>query len=1313
MTIAANTTITQALNHYVLDTAKTLLSQGPTGYGLSPISDYIGTGTLIKAVNWANLYNDVNKAYVHQNGVSLVYPSGEFPVQGARLSRGFVDALITAADSITSPSNRYTVHSSQLKTYTTGSVGRNSTFTEALVNTVDMVWPDELAADWYFNLGGSVRTDLSATVPTPGVDTEHDLVVNLVNGFRNTVQVPFDRDIWLATKVAPGRSLVSSHTTSTSVGTFTAYFTVSNTYQILDSAYANTSTIRVTTEIIPTTIESLIPQFTLTAAVTVTNLASTGSIVAIDPEVTQTKDFDDNVASTNVRRTRTLAVSTASLYYSLVGGSTSTVQSFTIYNQNVDATSSVATITEILIGSNVVTPYPFYEDPLPITIGVGSSAVVLLHWDKPTVALKDLGEFSNPIVIKSNNTRGDVVIPTRVKVLEPLGVWAFSTSSVTTNLTTYKKLTESIRIVTQYSELRNIDVNAISLTGSSNFTLVKKPSVADPTIIITYDPIETANGAYTASLTVTAEVVDITGDYLTSQHTFSFTVNQALADANLGNWISPLGPINGVIGASYDIIGGQRWLTLGVGTGADGSPTIDQGGGNYARAEYLGINNHSLTPTTYAFKQYTSSKAEWAQFGQFIKDYGIYSTQPYIKHTDPKCQFDIDIDTPGLYTVKYSVYETGYVELDDVRISLTTPSVSNYQSAASRTLNLTAGTHTLRFVGNLGMALTITDATGKVIWSTLNITQEGPAYRYWYEVYRFPIYMDGKQVTLKSKDYRVKDTALARTTATKKYYPYGDFYGRSKTDYGNIFEVKSFGTGKVKISIEPIIQQGNVEDTLTLGTLSFAFYYLQKSIPRYTHKTGGRFDGNSVFTDRFSGFDKYGTVLTDQVVIPRQFNYDNKNNILDMVVTFYLSNLLVDLVVIETGLFQAWVFTGSVYEYSSVSVGAWLLEKAGVDLTSNTVGGWIVQSFDQYFGTSLASLPSDALGYLSGLQNSAIALGESISAGTTQVLSGVKAVYAPLTELGQDATILFNDLYAGEATAEATAAGFSSELTPVLLESLGSTGAAFAIGATGVALTVVGISKIREGIQNGDIGAVAIGAAASYGGWALAGDLILGAAAGGCFTGNTVVELGDGTTKPIKDIEVGTAVKNANGTGINLVTYVEHASGATFPTLYSPDFNIEPFATSNHPLKVDGEWAAPDHQYYLWLNTKQLAEYRSSTNKDTTVYNLWVTGDHTYRANGFGTTSIIGDGGAMLNCLKHQILTDSDIEKIIIDMVSSTPINTYGSYLINRFLGRFDTKLITVPLVYFACAEKGTIRRSIFWAASELVGRTAKLIKRK
>jgi len=1276
MIIAPNTTITQAGYHYILDTIRTVLSTSTTGYGIVSVSDYIGTGTLISTKPWENLYNDLNKAYVHQTGISLDYPSNTFPTPGSVLSRSFVNTLTEAADSVAV--NKYTVAANQLASVTTGSVSGTSTFTSVLTNTVFLEWSDEQSIDWYFNLGGKIVTNLTAPVPAT-TDTEHLLVVDLINNFTSTIAVPFDRTLWLATKTAPGRIYTTNSTASTSTGPFTAYFTVSNTYQILDGDYSTTSTIKVNTEIIPTTVEELVPLFNLTATVTVTNYFSTGSIVAIRPELTQTRDFDDFVTSPNVRRTRTLTPSLSNLYYTMLGGSTSSVQTIEITNTNIDPTSSVATITGITISSDVVTPY-LSHSALPITLPVGSTATLSLYWDKPTISAKELGEHYNSIVIQSNNTKGDLVLPVRVLVNEPPGDWDFSPASHTETLTTYKQLIKNIRIVPEFSTVRRIVSYNLAQGSGVNFSILKTPSTVDPTVVIAYEPFKTDTGTYTGTFTVTVEIADTTGDYIQITKSFVFTVNQNIVDSNLGTWISPVGAVNSVIGASYDIIDGERYLTIGVGVGADGSPTVDEGGGSdlYANVNYLGVSSDTISSLRYKFKSYFAVTmlpipGPFGFFGGrgeiapnpdvFLSTYGIVSSQAYIGPDDTQCTFNVDIPTSGNYTIKYSVYETGYVEIDGNKIiNLSAYDLNNYQSTTSAIVNLTAGTHTIRFVGNLCIALTVVDQTDNLIWSTLNAVQS-LFYKNWWEVYRFPINMDGQNKTMDSKLYRVKDTATLKSTAESKLFPYGDFFGYSATDYGSMFRIRSNGKGDITILMVPPIQPGKIGDTVTVGSLFFAFYYNQLSIPRYTHKTGGQYDGDPTYTDYFVGFNKYGAVKTSKVAIPRGFKYNTSNNsVLDSLITFFLSSLITDYIIINLGLFQATYYLagGTLVLTQNVSFGIYMLSKLGVNVgTSQTIAQYIVQYFTSFF--------QPAGGFFGGSQAGAVLaqwFPAAQSAGTAGAITAGEIAYLGM-DLGYsalipaDTAIVTSVEYMGAAAADVNAALYLQELTA-------TPAGAFVVGAVGVVLAVAGINYFIKGLREGDIGKVVVGGAS-----AAVGLYIIFSTGLFCFKGDTKIKLADGTCKRIADFTGGELVFNHDCSSINCVRFVIEN-----PNYIGPLYGINestPFVSYNHPLIIHGELSSFDPEYvhnnYPWLgNCKKIEPISSQMTNTGPVYNLLVDGDGTYTVNDYGASSVLGSGGVLIECVDKGLISKEQAFKVL------EKLNSLGGKNLHDFYNIIHTK---------------------------------------
>ena len=58
---------------------------------------------------------------------------------------------------------------------------------------------------------------------------------------------------------------------------------------------------------------------------------------------------------------------------------------------------------------------------------------------------------------------------------------------------------------------------------------------------------------------------------------------------------------------------------------------------------------------------------------------------------------------------------------------------------------------------------------------------------------------------------------------------------------------------------------------------------------------------------------------------------------------------------------------------------------------------------------------------------------------------------------------------------------------------------------------------------------------------------------------------------------------NKDRTATNKVTFIEKHNQVQKILIYFHLNEIEPFATTNHPLFVDGEWVAVDVNDYPWL----------------------------------------------------------------------------------------------------------------------------------
>jgi hypothetical protein len=182
---------------------------------------------------------------------------------------------------------------------------------------------------------------------------------------------------------------------------------------------------------------------------------------------------------------------------------------------------------------------------------------------------------------------------------------------------------------------------------------------------------------------------------------------------------------------------------------------------------------------------------------------------------------------------------------------------------------------------------------------------------------------------------------------------------------------------------------------------------------------------------------------------------------------------------------------------------------------------------------------------------------------------------------------------------------------------------------------------------------------------------------GDCFTADTMVIMSNMKEKPISEIEVGDFVFGHNGSKYNEVLFVEKVVDTHWSHLYSPDVEIKPFITINHPTYIDDELYAciPEEtmKMYPWLG--HIKQHRISTSgieKTTgqTVYNLWVAGDGTYVVNRIPTTCIMVDGGLLVKAFEHGFMTDTQVMALVDEFTSLGDTLQHGAYLLNSLIGR-------------------------------------------
>lgn len=222
-----------------------------------------------------------------------------------------------------------------------------------------------------------------------------------------------------------------------------------------------------------------------------------------------------------------------------------------------------------------------------------------------------------------------------------------------------------------------------------------------------------------------------------------------------------------------------------------------------------------------------------------------------------------------------------------------------------------------------------------------------------------------------------------------------------------------------------------------------------------------------------------------------------------------------------------------------------------------------------------------------------------------------------------------------------------------------------------------------------------------------------GEGGGDCFTADTAVSMADGTTKQIADVQIGDKVLARDGVTVNTVRFVEIVSNSFWDTLYTPTNKYRPFATLNHPLYVDNKLTTYSDVskvswLYPWLDIEHEATPVESTPLGSqTVYNLWVDNDGTYIVNGYGTTSIVGDGGWLALAGNRGWFTQDQLQEFFVAAAKRSSLTRYGCHVTNN--SGIDNSMINMVLRN-AVNHNGICRQALF-AFGFVAGTVAKATK--
>jgi len=800
-------------------------------YGVTASSVAVSTaGTKITVENqWGAVYADANRCIIHQTNAAISSISA--PTSATVASAAYTNSLITVVN--TAETNKDVVSALQLSTTAIGgSSTRVSNFGSGtpIVHTTVYVWPSAGALTYFFNTGGYLAANITKT-GTVNVDLSVLINAAISALATNTYRVKTG-------------NLSSPLVYTNTVGdhTLTVTFTKTNTVTWTCSVSLTSTTLQV---LAGATVTASVSGYTSTNTTNGGGIA--GGVLGPAPSAEVTTTFEGS--ATPITPSTSLSASPSSLSYSfLTGAASSAAQTITLTNNGTSGII-ITGITSTLLGPVTYTPVYSWGASLPVTINGGGATRTFTVAYAGTVS----GTHNNAITITTNGTPATITIPTTQVVIG----FTLSPASITSTLTSAAPSSQLFSITGS-----NINpVLATSYTASVSGTGFSVSQTAlGPTV--TFTPGALANGVYAGTLTVTMN------GYTT---TASLSITLALTTQNLGNWVSATAETNAVVGLSYDIISGSRYLTVGIGMNADGAGALNNFGSSSINVNNL---NYGADPYWYnGMPLYTGyAPNEFGGWNTFLKssDSGGFGVTVKYRTWLPNTSFYLKrtylfiAPNAGTYTSNFSVDDYGYVEISngsggfDV-INDERGTYRPYERVSTATWTApSAGTYTLNLYfqniirhGQVAYQL-INDATGLDVAST-NIPVR-TAYQYWAEVYRIPL--DQGAYTYQCGNYCVKDTAIANG------YRYGEFF-----DNQSPVAVTDDGSGNLRIvfnqfngTIWPLFS----DDQSTVANIPYLPYYYS-AYGRYANLEA-ELSGSQ--TRYFIGFNSLGVVQNSIVSSP-------------------------------------------------------------------------------------------------------------------------------------------------------------------------------------------------------------------------------------------------------------------------------------------------------------------------------------------------------------------------------------------------------------------------------------------------------------
>jgi hypothetical protein len=841
MTITTGTPISAPSYGDILTTVTSVMS---AFYGATLSSTTVTSGiSYIRATDWNNLRNDINRGIIHQTGAGL--PFGAIST-GSVLTSSFVNSLTNYATQLYT--NRAVVAGSQIATAAAVTSARTTAWGSGLKLRVQYSWENATAASAFFNQGGSITPTIA--LPTPSVvnaiDSDWKDFINFVSS--DLVSSPQIYNASSYNGSAPSytqtRNITPEGPSSISIS-----YTKVNAYTIIAEIqfYPEGNSLAI----------GSLPSASLTERYSNSAL---GGIEATRPAV-------------QILENLSLGGQTVYPILSFAPISTPSINQYNTGTVTVTVTNGGTGVANI--SGVVFTPGPgtsVTQTSLSIstsTISVGGTAIITLVVDVGTEA-KDSVVKGSYITINSDNANGAVIAPFQINITYPIFKVTVSPTSVSSTLTVSDPVTKYFT----FSPGLTGGVSSISasISNSTNFALnVAQPVNPQPyytspgSINVVFTPpgrFSNTNitGTHATTLTVTFNPIDTSQAAVTYTVPISYVLN--IVNQNLGTWISARDQKNNIAGFSYDIIGGKKYITVGYGMGGDDSKVLSDSGSVYASIKNLlpsADPDPSLGVPLYASTSQTGTLG--TTFGSFLAEYGSWITPNGGNKYGTSQDITYTFTAPaGTATFEFSAADSGDLYINGNRLA----SWSDVATSTSGSVGLNAGENTVRIVvatssnRAASFGVNIKNADGTSYWNTKKPRRV--AYYGWAEVYRIPI-LNNAALGYLNGEYPIKLTDYCNG------FTYSHWCGQDK-NLGSMFVIFSDVHNNITVRMNPISASdptGISDLDLTLA-LSIALpYYYSNILTRYSNLESPI---DYRYTKFFLGFNNSGGVRTSKVPFP-------------------------------------------------------------------------------------------------------------------------------------------------------------------------------------------------------------------------------------------------------------------------------------------------------------------------------------------------------------------------------------------------------------------------------------------------------------